>query len=335
MIKALAFLAIGATALVAPPLAAEPIKLKLSFFSSDRSTSYLAAVKPFTDAVNAEVKDLMEIVLFASGTLGKDLTQQPQLVLDGTADMAYVVTGLTPGRFPDNGVVELPGLFANVREATIVFTRLIAANALRGYEDFFVIGAYVTEPETIHSRPPITNLDDLKGKRIRVNNPGEAAALLKLEAVPVSMPVNKIAEALSGGDLDAATVSTSPLSDYGIGRIATYHYLLQTSGAPLMLLMNRKVFEGLPMRVQDAIRRFSGVWAAERFIENHDVVEREIMVQLRADPQRKVIAPTRSDLDRAQAVFKSVTDEWVAKSPHNRELLDKATKELVALRAMR
>jgi hypothetical protein len=37
---------------------AYPITLKLAFFSSDRSTTYLASVKPFVDAVNTEGKGL-------------------------------------------------------------------------------------------------------------------------------------------------------------------------------------------------------------------------------------------------------------------------------------
>ena len=48
-------------------LAAEPVKLKLAFFSSDRSTSYLAAIKPFVDAVNAEARGQIEIETYFSG----------------------------------------------------------------------------------------------------------------------------------------------------------------------------------------------------------------------------------------------------------------------------
>jgi TRAP-type C4-dicarboxylate transport system substrate-binding protein len=46
---------------------AYPITLKLAFFSSDRSTTYLASVKPFVDAVNTEGKGLVEIVLYSGG----------------------------------------------------------------------------------------------------------------------------------------------------------------------------------------------------------------------------------------------------------------------------
>jgi TRAP-type C4-dicarboxylate transport system substrate-binding protein len=313
--------------------AAEPINLKLSYFSSDRSTSYRASVKPFLDAVNAQAQGVIHIEPFTGGSLGKDLSQQPDLVLNGTTDIAYVIAGMTRNRFPDNNIIEMPGLYRDMREATFVFTRLMAAGALKGYEDFFVIGAFVTEPETVHSRTPIATLDDLKGKKIRVNNPGEAAGLDKLGAIPVLMPVNQISEALTGGRLDAALVPPSPLTDFGIKRVATYHYMLGTSGAPLLLVMNRKKFESLPEPAQNLIRKYSGQWAAERFIETYDVAERQIMQQLKSDPDRKVIMPTARELDTAHAAFKSVKDEWAAVSPRNRELLKAAELEIAKLRA--
>ena len=165
---------------------AEPIELKLAFFSSDQSMTYLGAIKPFVDAVNLEGHDQVKIVLYSGGVLGREISQQPDVVLDGKADIAFVVPGYTPARFPDNTVVELPGLFNDTREATLVYTRLIALNALKGYEDFVVLGAFEPEPETIHSRLPIASIADLKGQRIRVNNASEATALERLGAIPIS-----------------------------------------------------------------------------------------------------------------------------------------------------
>ena len=311
---------------------ADPTTLKLAFFSSDRSASYRAAVNPFLEAIAEGGDDLIRVEPHISGTLGRDLSQQPQLVIDGTADIAYVVPGMTRERFPDNAIVEMPGLYRDMREASLVFTRLIAANALRGYEDFFVIGAFVTEPESIHSRTAIASLQDLRGKKLRVNNAAEAAALDKLGAVPVLLPVNRISDALSSGQLDGALVPPSPLSDYGIKRIATYHYMLGTGGAPLLLLMNRKRFDSLPGEAQALIRRGSGECAAERFIATYEAVESEIMRQLRSDPNRRVIDPSQRDLQTAHAAFGSVLQEWVAISRHNDRLLRAAQLEIARLR---
>jgi TRAP-type C4-dicarboxylate transport system substrate-binding protein len=314
---------------------ADPIELKLALFSSDRSMTYLAAVKPFVDAVNSDGRGLVQIILYAGGVLGREIPQQPQTILDGKADIAFVVPGYTPDRFPDNSVVELPGLFSDTREATLVYTRLIALNALQGYEDFVVLGAYVTEPETIHSRLPIASIDDLKGRKIRVNNPSEAATLEKLGAIPVPMPINQVTDALSSGAIDAAAVPRTPLSDYGIKRVTTNHYFLSINGAPLALLMSRKKFETLPKPVQEVIHKYSGEWTAARFIEAYDRSDNRVMEQLKSDPKRKVIFPSASDLEVAHIAFKAVIEEWAAKGPHYQDILKLTEIEIAQLRATR
>jgi TRAP-type C4-dicarboxylate transport system substrate-binding protein len=335
MSKFLAICAVVSTTLLSCPAFAESIELKLAFFSSDRSSSYLGAVKPFVDAVNAEGKGVVTIVLYSGGVLGRDIAQQPDVVLDGKADIAFVVPGYTPERFTDNSVVELPGLFRDTREGTLVYTRLIALNALKGYENFVVLGAYVTEPESIHGRTPITSIDDLKGARIRVNNPSEAVALEKFGALPVPMEITRIAGAMSSGAIDAAAVSRTPLADYGIRRVAVHHYFLGTSGAPLALVMSRKKFEALPKQAQDVIRKYSGEWTATRFIESYDRFDEKVLEELKSDSKRTIVFPSSADLERAQGVFKSVTADWVRNNPYRQELLKMAESELAKMRAVR
>ena len=229
---------------------AEPITLKLSYFSSDRTVGYLAGIKPFVDAVNDEANGLLHIKVYFSGALGKDQSKTAQSVLDGTTDMAFVVPGLAPNLFSDDKVMEMPGLFRDTREASLVFTRLIAAGALRGYEKFFVIEAIASAPETIHTRSPVASLKDLIGKKIGINNETQGTALEKLGMRPVFLPATDAAMAISSGKIDGVAKSPSILFDFGITRFATYHYLLGTSVVPLALLMSRKKFDSLPEQAQ-------------------------------------------------------------------------------------
>ncbi len=153
--------------------AAEPITLKLSFFSSDRSLLYLVGPKPFVDAVNAEGRGRVRIEPYFSNRLGGP-EHLSQLIRDGTVDIGFEVPSYERAVFPDVGIIELPGLYRDAAEATQVFSQLVEAGALRGFSDFYVIGAFAGEPESIHARPPVVSLADLKGKRIRVNNEIEA-----------------------------------------------------------------------------------------------------------------------------------------------------------------
>ena len=94
-------LVIAASALVG--LAhADPVKVKLGHFASDTEETYTGAIKPWADAVNAEAKGAIVIELFPNGALGRNLPQQAQLIDNGVQDIAFVVPGLSPGRFPDD-----------------------------------------------------------------------------------------------------------------------------------------------------------------------------------------------------------------------------------------
>ncbi len=330
---AVARIAAMAAALLLPLAAtAEPVTLKLSFFTSDRSTAYQTAVKPFVDAVNSEGDGVIKIDVYQSGALGKVQKELPKQVLDGIADIAFIVPGQNPELFPDNTVVELPGLFRDARDASLTYTRLVAENALAGYGEFFVIGAFATQPETINSRKPIRSLADLKEQKIRVNNPTQALALAKLGALPVVLAFNETAPAISAGTLDGATVPITQMFDVGIGRLTSNHYLLGTSVAPLTLVMNRKVFDRLPENAKTLIRKYSGEWAAVQFSETYETIGKKIMDDVKADARRNIVVPSAQDQLVAQRVFKSIAQEWAAASVHNGELLKLTAASLAKVR---
>ncbi len=316
---------------------AQPAKLKLSYATSDTDKTYLFAVKPFADAVNKDpaAQSAVQIELFPNGALGRNLVQQSQMLIDGVADIAFVVPGITPGRFPDNGVLEMPGLFRDLREATLVYTRLTAAGKLNGYQDYFVIGALATAPFSVHMRAPISGLNDLKGKKVRAGNATEGAILKSLGAVPVLIPVTEIAEAVGRGTIDGATAQPETLIQFGISRVTGSHYFIRFGVAPLAVLMNRKKFESLPKAGQDAIRKYSGEALVPGYIQGLDAYYKEVMAQLAADPKRKVIMPSQAELEAAQSAFKVVYDEWLAKSPRNATLLKDAEAEIAKIRAGR
>lgn len=325
--------ALVALSLVSAAAVAEPAKLKLAFYSSDQAMIYRAAVQPFVDAVNADAKGLVEIVVHPAGALGKDVKLQHRLVLDGVADMAFLVVGMAPEHFEDNAVIELPGQFQDTREATLTYSALAHSGALRGYEDLVILGAYGTEPEAAHARTKIGSLSDFAGLKIRTNNSMEGHALRKLGIEPVLLGVNVTAEAISKGTISGALIAAPMLYDMGIARVTTYHYFLKTSTAPLALVMSRRVFEALPAAARDVISKYAGAYAAARYIEIFGALSAQAVRQLDADPRRSILYPTPQDQARANKVFDEVAEEYAAKSPRNRELVERLQATLLTIRA--
>jgi TRAP-type C4-dicarboxylate transport system substrate-binding protein len=320
-------------ALLPAMAAAEPITLKFAYITSDRSQLYANTIKSFVDAVNADAANLVQIDVGFSGILGRDPTKQLELVLDGTADMAFIIPGYAPERFPDNAVIELPGLYNNLRESTLVYSSLVAANALRGYDDLYVVGAFAGDPETIHTRLPATSLAALKGMKIGVNNPEQAAALAGLGMVPVRLTINRFPGEMSSGRIDGSLVTLGAMLEYGISRVASNHYLLGTAPKSLLLAMNRKKFDSLPAEVQNTLRKFSDGWLTTRYVEAIAAANIAGLETLKRDPNRTVTMPSQPDLQQARDVFTSERKKWAAADPRHAELLAKAETELGKIRA--
>ena len=329
-------LRIGALAimlLLPSMVVAQPVELKLSFFASEQIDTFQFGVKPFVDAVNAEGRGVVAVKVYADGKLSKSVAEQAQLVTSGAADIAWVVPGQTPYRFPDNQALEMPGLFRDVREGTLVYTRLIAANALRGYGDYFVIGAYASAPSIIHSRKPISSLADLKGLKVRTNNPIEAESVARLGATPTIMPASMLADALAKGTVDAAIMSPTGLFQFGAANAARHHYLLGIGAAPLLVLMNRRKFDGLPPAGQALIRKYSGERAAAIWIDSFGASEQQSIDRIKSDPQRTAVEPAAADREAAQRVYDALIEEWARKDPRNGRLVKAINAELSVVRA--
>jgi TRAP-type C4-dicarboxylate transport system substrate-binding protein len=332
IVEALLRCALLALVLFSSAVAAEEITFKLSITSSDQAENYEHVIKPFVDAVNTEANGV-KIEVYFSNSLGGTILTQPQLVLDGGADIALIVPSLFPLRFPDNNVLELPGLFQDAREATLVYAALMHAHALRGYEDFFVIGAFSPGPGNIHSRKRLTSLSDLKGMRISAPSTIAGTALERLGAVTNVLPVPQVLDAISDGSIDGTALPTGALFIFGIGRLTTYHYLLPINVNQLAIVMNLKKFDSLPEQAQNVIRKYSGEWIVARFTARRQVLESEELELIRSNTRRTVTSPSRMDMETAQAAFQSVQEDWAAKSQHNTELLTMVEKELAKIRS--
>lgn len=330
----LSILRLIATMLIMVPAmaAAEPIKLKLAFFSSDRSVLYLAGIKPFVNAVNTAAKDLIHIDVYFSSELGP-VNAEPQLLLDGAADIAFMIPGYTPNVFYDDAVVELPGLFHDAREATLVYTRLATRHVFKSYDKFVVLGAFASEPESVHSRLPIATVADLKGLKLRANNASEAAAMEQLGAIPVLLPINKTTNAISDGTLDGAMIPPAMLFEFGIGRVANNHYMIRTSAALMLLAMNRQSFERLPDAARKIIQQYSGAWAAGRYVDTIEALNASVTEQLASDPKRKLVLPSPADRAIAQRAFDHVIQDWVGTDAEKVKQLELLRAELASLRS--
>jgi TRAP-type transport system periplasmic protein len=319
--------------LAASAAMAEPVQIKLAFFNADTDSTWTGVLRPFMEAVNTEGKGIIEIQGYPNGALSRNAPQQPQAVLDGVADIAFATLGQSAGRFPDNGVLELPGIFTDITESSYTFTRLVAAGKLRGYGDYVVLGAFGGDPSGIHMNVPISSYKDITGKKIRATNPTEARTLRRLGAAPVVLPTPETVEAIARRTVEGTAMQSAPVVDYGVDRVVSHHYYGRFSNAPLAVLMNKGKFESLPAEAQAILRKYSGEWLAARWIEATGGANDKAVALFKADPKQTVVFPSEAELGELKKIYQDVIDEFAGKDAHNKELLADLQATLKGVRA--
>jgi TRAP-type C4-dicarboxylate transport system substrate-binding protein len=323
----------GVTALVPLAAMAEPVVLKLSFFGPDTEVNYAKAIKPWVDAVNADAAGAVRIEAYPNGALGKALPAQPQMVLDGVADIAFVNPALVPGRFPDDQLFELPGLVNDMKEGVALYQALLKSNGLRGYSDYVVIGSFMNANAHVFSRKPINSVGDLKGLKVRISGAVIGQTVKELGVVPVLMPPNEVVEAMGRGTVDALTTVPAAMIDFGIDRVTSHDYLIHLGTNSFAVLMNKKKFDSMPKAAQDVILKYSPGWINDTYLKNLSAYNTSVIEKFRADKKRTVVAPSESDLKAIKVASEKVTADWAAKSPQNAQLLAKARELLTQIRA--
>ncbi len=138
---------------------------------------------------------------------------QYDVVRDGLADMAYIIPGYTPGRFPLQELGELPLLGDDVRTLAPAFVKLYREE----FEKFGEFGEvhpliiYNVVPVRIfNAKRSLNTVDDFAGLKLR--SPGQVTTdlLEAMKAVPILKSTAEVYEMLSTGAIDGQ-ISVAPV----------------------------------------------------------------------------------------------------------------------------
>jgi TRAP-type C4-dicarboxylate transport system substrate-binding protein len=323
-------------ALMVPLLAAaQATTLRFAVFIPEETPVVKDVFRAFATHVNRDANGLVNIEVFTNGALGRNPLQQAQMVKDGVADLAWVILPQARGLFRDTEVLELPGVFRDVAEATTVSAAMLAKGHLRGFDDFYPVGLVGTGPTSIHSRGQIKTLADIKDKKVRSGGQMESATITALGGVPVGLTTTEVIEAIGRGNVDALTTLPPLLFDFGFAQVTNTDYFIRLGNLPMAILMNRKKFDSLPKPAQDVIRKYSGDWITKQYNQSQGPYYESLTKRLQADPKRKVIMPGEAEIAQANNLYKPLIRDWESKSPRNQELLKLLEQEIAIARAQK
>ena len=227
------------------------------------------AILPWAQKVEKESGGRIKIQHFPSMQLGGKPPELYDQAKDGVVDLIWTVLGYTPGRFPKTEAFELPFSVGLAEPGSRAFQEYVEKNAMDEFKDVKLIAVHVHGPGLIHSKDPVTRLEDFKGMKVRGGSRVINIMLDHLGATPVGMPVPAVGEGLSKGVISATTIPWEVVPALKVQQIVKNH--TGFAGAQglytqtFAVAMNKASYDKLPADLKKIIDANSGSDTAAMF----------------------------------------------------------------------
>jgi TRAP-type C4-dicarboxylate transport system substrate-binding protein len=269
-------LAASSTCARAASPVAKQINLKFAMFFPPVSQQ-AKLWEEYCKEVEKQTGGTVKISYYAGGTLlGPDRVADG--TRDGVTDIGLFQILYHPGKFPVSEAATVPG-YPTAWVGTHVVDDFWREFKPKELDRFHVLTAATHGPMIIWSQGPIQKLEDLKGKRLRVQ--GLAADIVtRLGGTPLNLPAGDIYDAMMRGLLDgtifpfetARTWRLAEVSKYVIDAGSIFNFGI------FYTVMNKSKWDGLPKDIQTIIDKVSREWVerSARMWNQNDVEGAEL-----------------------------------------------------------
>ncbi len=239
-----------ALALAAPAASAQDIKLKLSHFVPPAHNHHANVLVPWAEEIKKKTNGKVEITIFPGASLCKP-PQQYDCAKSGIADLAWGVTGWTPGRFPLTSVIELPFMHRTAATGSQMLADLWDKHLKKEYGDVHVLYLHTHPAGHVHTHTkPIRSLADFKGLKIRTPTATVGDLLDMLGATKVGMPATEIYQNMQQKVVDGFGMPFEALPPFRLHEVSKFHTEVGMYTTSFALFMNKAKYESLPPDVR-------------------------------------------------------------------------------------
>ncbi len=235
---------------------------------------------------------------------------QPDLIMDGAADLSIIFHGYQPGRFTTTKLIELPGYEGSAEAASVAYWRaydkyLKKADEHRGLK---VVAMFTHGPAQLHSNRKVTSLADMNGMKVRV--PGGVASDVadRLGMTGIKVPAPKVYETLASNAADGVVMPMESRKGFKLTEVAKNVYEMPGGlyRGSFAFIMNQDTFDALPEDIRKALdeKVFGEPLSREigRIWDEIDQIGREATL---AAPDNAIIEASAED----QAKFAKIAEE--------------------------
>lgn len=309
-------------ALCAPVSAGE---LSLAYFMGPKHPMNAGYFTPMAEMMEAESGGSLTVRQFPGGALNQSPPKQYALLLDGVADMAFMLPSFTNKLFPKTSVIGLPGICADAVECTTAISR--ARAELETEYNAKIIGMWANSPPVLITRDKaVRRVEDLQGMTIRVTDPTNIPFIEALGASPVAMPVSEINQALANGVVDGVMIDPAGIGSFKMNEAGKFITTdIPGGAASFVVAMSQASYDALSDEEKAAVDRVAASDLSTGAGATYATISDKGM-ELAASSGLEIIDIGDEERAKMQAVVDSVMPDVLA-APAG----DKTTGDILAL----
>ena len=301
------------------------------------SSILAGAILPYFKDIEVEAGGRLKFEYYPSMQLGGTPQSLFDQVKDGVVEFTQMVTGYSPGRFPKTSTFELPFLMTDVVSTSVALQKFVEAHALDEFSEVKLLCMNTHGPGVLHTKNPVTRLEDIRGMKIRGGSNIVNDMLAKLGAEPITIPITQLAEALTTGVIDGTTMPWDLTPSLKVPELVHHHTEFPASRGlytlPFFFIMNLSAYQALPDDLKALFDKGAGVPLAHACgvaTAPGDVWARQVAVDLGNTIYSLDEAETQRWVDAAQPTIEQWYAEKEAQGIDGRAL-HQAAKDLIMM----
>ena len=301
----------------------EKITLKFAVSTPESHTMHTETFLPIMEKITELTEGQVVFEYFPAEQLGK-AADLYELTSDGVTDIGVYYASYIPDNMPiTSGLLAIPGIYSTAYEGSMTYHALSKQSPVletdflnHGVRPLFLLAPPPSEIFTTKKEVKIP--EDLKGMTVRVTGDILNIAVEKLEATPVNIALPELYEGLERGVFNSINQNPASINDYGLGELIEYGTEgLSFGGVSAGLVINEKVFQGLPENVQQAIVQV-GDEVTESTAKYYDENVKVILQKFKDDGVN-IHQLSEEEKTKWQEFYTELEDDWV-KEKNNPEL---------------
>lgn len=309
-------LSVAAGVVLSDGAVAQTIELKLSHFVPPQHAFHKWATA-WTEKLEKESNGRLKFTIYPNGQLVGPPNRQFDAARNGVTDIAWVLHGVTPGRYPVTELANLPFQWPGGGEADIVemakrMTVLAPKYFAAEHTGLHILFMSMANPVVVYSKNPINKLDDFKGIKIRYASLANKIMLDALGATTLLIQPPESQDALNKGIAQAATFPHEAGLAYDLASVVKYAIHPGMASATFAMAMNPAKYNSLPPDLKALLDKESGVAAAASFGAAWKDQEKHALEIETKQKGLQVIELPAGEVAKLKDMAKAQTEESVA-----------------------